>query len=404
MKCRSARHQRHSHPHVALAGHQLHARSLSRRAMDERSNRPERLGRRQRRSPTRNSGAPTSAAASGWSAGRGRRFASSSSAAARAYDDVAVADEVLDPEALTIGFARRFATYKRGALLLREPDRLRELLEDTKRPIQFVFAGKAHPADNEGKELIKTIVNFARDPADSPRIVFIENYDIERRPLPRAGRRRLAQHAAPAVRSLRHQRHEGRRQRRAQLLDPRRLVGRRLRPRPVGWAIGRGETLHRRRTTRISREPGAVRPSRKADRSAVLSARRGQHSARMDRAHEELHAQARAGLQHQPHGARLHREVLHPRLRRAARCWPRTISSAPSRWRTSKDALRAKWAGIKIVGVHTSGNGHLQGRRDDAGRSAGRSAGRGAQGCCVQLYAGPISAHREDRGSAGPER
>ena len=79
----------------------------------------------------------------------------------RRHEDVAIADEVLDPEALTIGFARRFATYKRGALLLRDPDRLRKMIEDTKRPIQFVFAGKAHPADHEGKELIKAIVNFA---------------------------------------------------------------------------------------------------------------------------------------------------------------------------------------------------------------------------------------------------
>src|SRR5207302_4848643 len=69
---------------------------------------------------------------------------------------LAVADEVLDPEALTIGFARRFAGYKRGALLLRDQDRLRHLLENTKTPIQFIFAGKAHPADNEGKELIRS--------------------------------------------------------------------------------------------------------------------------------------------------------------------------------------------------------------------------------------------------------
>lgn len=94
------------------------------------------------------------------------------------YEEVQIADEVLDPEALTIGFARRFATYKRGALLLREPNRLRKLLEDTKRPIQFVFAGKAHPADHEGKELIKAIVNFARDPAIRRRFVFVENYDM----------------------------------------------------------------------------------------------------------------------------------------------------------------------------------------------------------------------------------
>src|SRR5579859_892945 len=94
------------------------------------------------------------------------------------YDDLAAADQVLDPDALTIGFARRFATYKRGTLLLRDVDRLKRLLEDARRPIQFVFAGKAHPADNEGKELIKQIVNFARDPAVRRRVVFMENYDM----------------------------------------------------------------------------------------------------------------------------------------------------------------------------------------------------------------------------------
>jgi glycogen phosphorylase len=94
------------------------------------------------------------------------------------WDEVVAADEILDPDSLTIGFARRFATYKRGALVLRDPDRLRKLLENTQHPIQFIFAGKAHPADHEGKELIKSIVNFARDPAVRRRILFIENYDM----------------------------------------------------------------------------------------------------------------------------------------------------------------------------------------------------------------------------------
>jgi starch phosphorylase len=94
------------------------------------------------------------------------------------YDDLAMAEQVFDPEALTLGFARRFATYKRGALLLRDPARLRRLLEDPKRPVQIIFAGKAHPADNEGKELIRAIVQFARNPEVRRRIVFIENYDM----------------------------------------------------------------------------------------------------------------------------------------------------------------------------------------------------------------------------------
>jgi starch phosphorylase len=94
------------------------------------------------------------------------------------YDEVEMADQVLDPEALTIGFARRFATYKRGALLLRDEARLRAMLEDSKRPIQFIFAGKSHPADNGGKELIRKIVSFCRDPKVRRRFVFIENYDM----------------------------------------------------------------------------------------------------------------------------------------------------------------------------------------------------------------------------------
>ncbi|HEX4796836.1 MAG TPA: alpha-glucan family phosphorylase, partial [Humisphaera sp.] len=95
-----------------------------------------------------------------------------------AYDDVAAADQVLDPEALTIGFARRFATYKRGTLLLRDMERLKRILDNGKFPIQFLFAGKAHPADTEGKELIKQIVHFARDAGVRRKVVFIENYDM----------------------------------------------------------------------------------------------------------------------------------------------------------------------------------------------------------------------------------
>ena len=94
------------------------------------------------------------------------------------YDELNTAEQVLDPEALTIGFARRFATYKRGNLLLRDMDRLKRILEESKKPVQFLFAGKAHPADNEGKDLIKQIVHFARDPMIRRKIVFLENYDM----------------------------------------------------------------------------------------------------------------------------------------------------------------------------------------------------------------------------------
>ncbi|MEN8754116.1 MAG: alpha-glucan family phosphorylase, partial [Desulfobacterales bacterium] len=88
------------------------------------------------------------------------------------------AESILDQEVLTIGFARRFATYKRATLLLHDPDRLEALLTDSSRPVQLILAGKAHPRDNEGKELIKLLIDFARRPAVRHRVAFIEDYDI----------------------------------------------------------------------------------------------------------------------------------------------------------------------------------------------------------------------------------
>src|SRR5947209_15721461 len=84
----------------------------------------------------------------------------------------------LDPDVLTIGFARRFAAYKRATLLLSQPERLEALLLSGDRPVQLVFAGKAHPADHQGKELIQRVVQFARRPEVRHRIAFVEDYDI----------------------------------------------------------------------------------------------------------------------------------------------------------------------------------------------------------------------------------
>ena len=89
------------------------------------------------------------------------------------------ADEVLDPEALTIGFARRFATYKRSTLLFKDIERLKGILTNEQRPVQIIFSGKAHPKDKDGKELIHRIVQMANMPELRNHIVFIENYDIE---------------------------------------------------------------------------------------------------------------------------------------------------------------------------------------------------------------------------------
>nr|NLD40950.1 glycosyltransferase family 1 protein [Actinomycetales bacterium] len=87
--------------------------------------------------------------------------------------------EVLDPDVLTIGFARRVPTYKRLTLMLSDPERLTRLLTDPERPIQIVVAGKSHPDDLQGVGLIQHLVQFADNPAVRNRIVFLPNYDIE---------------------------------------------------------------------------------------------------------------------------------------------------------------------------------------------------------------------------------
>jgi glucan phosphorylase len=84
----------------------------------------------------------------------------------------------IDPKALTIGFARRFATYKRGYLLFRNLDRLSKIVNNPERPVQFIFAGKAHPADKAGQDLIKSIVEISKRPEFRGRILFIQNYDM----------------------------------------------------------------------------------------------------------------------------------------------------------------------------------------------------------------------------------
>jgi len=86
-------------------------------------------------------------------------------------------DQVLDPQFLTVGFARRFTAYKRPTLVLRDRDRLKAILANRTRPVQLIFSGKAHPADTEGKNMIKEIIDFAREHDLEDRVVFIENYN-----------------------------------------------------------------------------------------------------------------------------------------------------------------------------------------------------------------------------------
>ena len=92
--------------------------------------------------------------------------------------DINNAEEVLDPEALTIGFARRFASYKRGNLIFRDLERIKRILTSKEHPVQIIIAGKAHPQDNNGKELIKHIVALSKDPDMRHKVVFLEDYDM----------------------------------------------------------------------------------------------------------------------------------------------------------------------------------------------------------------------------------
>ncbi|MBW1691611.1 MAG: alpha-glucan family phosphorylase [Deltaproteobacteria bacterium] len=92
--------------------------------------------------------------------------------------EVQLASEVLTPEALTIGFARRFATYKRATLLFRDPERLDRIVNHPEHPVQIILAGKAHPQDNEGKEFIKKIYHLAKEERFRRRIIFLEDYNM----------------------------------------------------------------------------------------------------------------------------------------------------------------------------------------------------------------------------------
>jgi len=94
------------------------------------------------------------------------------------FEQIEAAESALNPEALTICFARRFATYKRATLIFRDPERLARILSCPERPVQLIFAGKAHPADDAGKHLIRRIIELSKRKDFRGKLVFLENYDI----------------------------------------------------------------------------------------------------------------------------------------------------------------------------------------------------------------------------------
>jgi len=158
-------------------------------------------------------------------------------------EEIDLTDEVLDPNALTIGFARRFATYKRAALLFTDVERVRRLLMHPERPVQLVFAGKAHPQDRGGKELIRSIIHASRDAGLQGRVVFLEDYDMRiaramvsgvdvwlntpRRPLEASGTSGMKAASNGALN--------------VSILDGWFVEAWNAHGREIGWAIGRGE-------------------------------------------------------------------------------------------------------------------------------------------------------------------
>jgi starch phosphorylase len=107
-----------------------------------------------------------------------RRLADHREAAGAPSEEVAAAASLLDPRALTIGFARRFATYKRATLIFRDPDRLQRLLKQPGRPVQILFAGKAHPRDDPGKEFLRIVAGYAERPEFRGRVVLLPDYEM----------------------------------------------------------------------------------------------------------------------------------------------------------------------------------------------------------------------------------
>src|SRR2546421_1520780 len=307
-----------------------------------------------------------------------------------AYDDVQMAEEVLDPEALTIGFARRFATYKRGALLLRDPDRLKKLLEDTKRPIQFIFAGKAHPADNEGKELIRAIVQFARQPNIRRKIIFIENYDINvarylvqgvdvwlntpRRPYEASGTSGMKA-AANGVLNC-------------SVLDGWWVEG--YQP-DLGWAIGRGEQ-YADPNHQDQLESQALYDL--LEKQIVpLFYDRGIDQVprnwitRMKNCMRRLAPMFNTNRMVSEYAEKFYIRALDRGILLAEDGLKRSVELAHK-----KEQLRQKWGGIRIVGVHSSGNGHYKVGQSLQVEALVDLPDLQPGDVAVQLYAGPVNA------------
>ena len=214
-----------------------------------------------------------------------------------APDELRRVGALFDADRLTLVFARRFAAYKRVGLLLSDMNRLQALLSHPERPIQIVFGGKAHPADREGQDLIRRVVQLGKDPRFEGLPGLRRGLRHGTGPVLAGRRRRLGEHAPAAHGGQRHLGHEGGHQRRAQPVGARRVVARGL---PGGQRLGLRRADPRRRRRR--RHP--LRHHRAPGRPPLLRPRRGRGAPRLG-GHDEGGHDRRGALQRHPHGRRV---------------------------------------------------------------------------------------------------
>ena len=225
------------------------------------------------------------------------------------------AKHLFDPNALTLGFARRFATYKRPNLLLHDPERLLRLLTNPQRPVQLILAGKAHPADQAGQALIQEWIRFIRRPEVRPHVIFLSDYDMlltehlvqgvdvwintPRRPWEACGTSGMKVLVNGGI----------------NLSELDGWWAEAYTP-EVGWALGDGQEHGDDPAWDAVEADGALRAARAGGDPGVLYPRRERHSHRMGQADAGKHGAVDTALLRQPHGARIHRAALPPGCRR----------------------------------------------------------------------------------------
>ena len=243
------------------------------------------------------------------------RQLAASGASPEAVDE---AKHLFDPNALTLGFARRFATYKRPNLLLHDPERLLRLLTNPERPVQLIIAGKAHPADQAGQALIQEWTHFIRRPEARPHVIFLSDYDMlltehlvqgvdvwintPRRPWEACGTSGMKVLVNGGI----------------NLSELDGWWAEAYTP-EVGWALGDGQEHGDDPAWDAVEADGALRPARTRGDSRVLYPRRRGHPHRLGGADAGKHGAVDTALLRQPRGARIHRATLPPGCRSLSR-------------------------------------------------------------------------------------